>query len=78
MRIRNAEAVLALWREVERELESARQGSERAEFLQAEAVRLRDEYQAVIETVRERETDPEMPNIGGATTASAERSFPGG
>jgi chemotaxis regulatin CheY-phosphate phosphatase CheZ len=43
-----AERVLALWRAVERQLEATAQGSPEAEQLQAEAARLRDEYQHLI------------------------------
>lgn len=43
-----AERVLALWRAVERELEATAQGSPEAEQLQAEAARLRDEYQQLM------------------------------
>jgi hypothetical protein len=40
--------VLARWREVERALERVEDGSPEADTLLAEAMRLRDEYQALI------------------------------
>jgi hypothetical protein len=40
--------VLARWREVERALEAAVDGSPEADTLLAEAMRLRDEYQTLI------------------------------
>jgi hypothetical protein len=46
---RDAEAVLAIWRGVERELESTESGSPEAEFLQAKVAGLRDEYQQLDE-----------------------------
>lgn len=47
-----AEAVLTEWREVERKLAASAPGSAEAEALRAEAVRLRDGYQALIEASR--------------------------
>ena len=41
---REGEIVLALWREVERDLAAAEPGSPEAEALQSEAARLRDEH----------------------------------
>jgi hypothetical protein len=60
---REAEIVLAMWREVERDLGAAVPGSPDAEELQAEAVRLRDEYQRLIALAREhhRPEPPPMP-----------------
>ena len=45
----DAEAVLAAWREVERALAREGSGSDEAEELQTEALRLRDHYQALID-----------------------------
>jgi hypothetical protein len=60
---REAEIVLAMWREVERDLGTAPVGSPEAEDLQAEAARLRDEYQRLIALAREfhRPEPPPMP-----------------
>jgi hypothetical protein len=49
MAAHDAEAVLARWREVERELAEAAPGSREEERLQAEAAALRDEYQRVMD-----------------------------
>ena len=46
---REAEAVLALWRAVERELESAPPEAPEREALQSEAATLRDEYQRIVD-----------------------------
>jgi hypothetical protein len=54
-----AEAVLAKWREVERELAGVLPGSPEAEHLAGEAARLRDEYAAVIEAAKAEE--PPIP-----------------
>jgi hypothetical protein len=59
---REAEIVLALWRDVERELASAPPGSHRAEELEADAARLRDEYQRLIQAAREHHR-PEPPPL---------------
>jgi hypothetical protein len=45
----SADEILARWREVERELEQATEGSTEAEALLLEAATLRDEYQALVE-----------------------------
>jgi hypothetical protein len=45
---RQAEVVLARWREVERTIASLRDGDERLEAFHYEAARLRDEYQALV------------------------------
>jgi hypothetical protein len=45
---REAEVVLAMWREIERSLAEAAEGSPEAEHLMSEATRLRDEYQRLI------------------------------
>ena len=46
MTYREAEAILARWREVERLLANAPEGSDEASDLQAEAARLRDQLRA--------------------------------
>jgi len=45
---REAAIVQEMWREVERDLETAAPDSHEAEALQIEAARLRDEYQRLI------------------------------
>ena len=57
---RAAEVVLAKWREVERQLADTPGHSPEAEVLQAEAARLRDEYQALVQAARENDR-PEPP-----------------
>ena len=47
-----AESVLAMWREVERDLEAAPPDSDEAARLTAEWARLRAEYQRLIELAR--------------------------
>ena len=61
---REALIVLAMWRDVERELASADPGSHEAEDLEAEAARLRDEYQRLIEAARahHRPEPPPLPD----------------
>jgi predicted aminopeptidase len=49
---RAAEAVIARWREVERQLAETPEGPE-AEDLRAEAAKLRDEYQALIHAAQD-------------------------
>ena len=51
MTYREAESILARWREVERLLVDAPEGSEEAADLQAEAARLRDQLRATTEDV---------------------------
>jgi hypothetical protein len=51
MTYREAEAILARWREVERLLAEAPAGSDEATDLQAEAARLRDQLRANTEDV---------------------------
>ena len=46
-----AEAIIAMWREIERALESAEAGSPEFERLTADAALLRDEYQRVMRDV---------------------------
>jgi len=48
-----AESVLEVWRAVERALDEAEPGSQEAEELQAEALRLRDEYQRRVALARQ-------------------------
>ena len=50
---REAEAVLAMWREIERSLAAAEPGSAEEERLRADATLLRDEYQRLIEQARQ-------------------------
>ena len=61
---REAVIVLTMWREVERALESVDRGSPEAEDLQADAARLRDEYQRLIQAAIEhhRPEPPPWPN----------------
>ena len=60
---REAEVVLDLWREVERDLAAAVPGSDEAETLQTEIMRLRDEYQRLVELARQhhRPVPPPLP-----------------
>lgn len=60
---RDAAVVIADWRAVERDLESARDGTIEAERLRADAVRLRYEYQRLIEAAWEdnRPAPPPFP-----------------
>jgi len=60
---REGEVVLAMWREIERQLADATPASAEAEALQLEAARLRDEYQRLIQAAREHHR-PEPPPIG--------------
>jgi hypothetical protein len=50
---RHAEVLLAHWRDVERRLAVTEAGTLDAESLQAEASRLRDEYQRLVDALRE-------------------------
>ena len=65
---REAQAVLAMWREVERSLTAAQPGTPEEERLLADVVVLRDEYQRLIEQAREhhREVPPPFPEPTGA------------
>ena len=65
-----AQVVLAMWREIERDLAAAIPGSSEAEALQAEAARMRDEYQRLIALAIEhhRPVPPPMPPDGGQAT----------
>lgn len=60
---RDAAAVIADWRTVERDLEAAQDGTVEAERLTADSVRLRYEYQRLIETAWEdnRPAPPPFP-----------------
>ena len=66
---REAEAVLAMWREIERSLAAAEPGSAEEERLQADAALLRDEYQRLIEQARlhHRDVPPPFPEPSEAT-----------
>ena len=61
---REAVIVLAMWREIERELEAAEPGSPEAEHLQSEAARVRKEYQRLIQAALEadRPVPPPFPD----------------
>ena len=65
---REAEAVLAMWREVERSLTTAEPGTPEEERLRADAALMRDEYQRLIEQAREhhRDVPPPFPERNGA------------
>lgn len=52
---KQAEAVLAMWREIERSLEKAEPGSAEFERLASDAVMLRDEYQRMVAEARDRD-----------------------
>ena len=67
---REAEIVLAMWREVERDLDAADRESEEARRLASEAVRLRDEYQRLIELARQHHR-PEPPAFPGRPIADS-------
>ena len=57
---REAEIVLAAWREAERKLANAASGTDEEEELIADLARLRDEYQRLIRAAREHHR-PEPP-----------------
>jgi hypothetical protein len=61
---REAVIVLEMWREVERRLAQAGADSEEVEDLQAEAARLRNEYQRLIDeaTKHHRPVPPPLPS----------------
>jgi hypothetical protein len=63
-----AAAILVRWRIVERALIGAIPGSPEAESLQAEAMRLRDEYQALVEAARANERPEPPPFPEGSLT----------
>ena len=54
-----AEVVLGAWREVERALENAPSDSPDAEQLQAEAARLRDDYQSLMDAAEQAHAETE-------------------
>lgn len=58
---REAEVVLAMWRDVERALAAAHPDSPDAEALRADAARFRDEYQRLVELAREHHRDVPPP-----------------
>jgi hypothetical protein len=60
---REAEAVLALWREIERALDEATPGSREYDRLAADAVLLRDEYQRIVAAPRSADA-PSLPEGG--------------
>jgi hypothetical protein len=53
---REAEEILATWREVERALESAEPGSTEFERLASDAALLRDEYQRLVAEAQSEQT----------------------
>jgi hypothetical protein len=57
-----AETVLTSWREVERALQRATPGSPEADELQAEVLRLRDRYQALVDRAGEAHAGMEPPS----------------
>jgi hypothetical protein len=57
---REAETLLSLWRQVERDLETVEPGTREAEALQAEAAQLRHKYQLLIDGARDASL-PEPP-----------------
>jgi hypothetical protein len=59
---REGEIVLAMWRDIERQLAMAEPESVEAEALQLEAARLRDEYQRLIALARQHHR-PEPPPL---------------
>jgi hypothetical protein len=59
---REAEVVLAMWREVERNLDATDPGSPEADALIADAARLRDEYQRLVKAAIEHDR-PVPPEI---------------
>ena len=70
---REAEIVLAMWREVEGQLRGAPQGSGEEEYLRGEAARLRDEYQRLIREAEahHRPVPPPFPGTEAGLTQSA-------
>ncbi|MFL5708272.1 MAG: hypothetical protein ACJ77Y_04675 [Chloroflexota bacterium] len=66
---REAEAVLAMWREIERSLAAATPGSAEEERLRSDAALLRDEYQRLVEQARLHHR-AEPPPFPGATEAT--------
>ena len=61
---REAEIVLAMWREVERQLAEAEPGSAEEEMLQADAAIYRNEYQRLVSEARRlhRDVPPPFPD----------------
>ena len=66
---REAEAVLAMWREIERSLAKVDSGSHEAERLQTDAALLRDDYQRLIREAiaHDRPVPPAFPEPGDAS-----------
>jgi hypothetical protein len=64
---KEAEAVLAMWREIERSLAQVEPGSAEAERLQSDALLLRDEYQRLIREAlaHDRPVPPAWPEPKG-------------
>lgn len=61
---RTAEVILARWREVERQLAEAPAGAPEAEWLQAEASRLRHEYHDLLDAIEAERRDPPLTRQG--------------
>ena len=70
---REAEIVLAMWRDVERDLQATEPGSHEAESLQAEAARLRDEYKRLTDLARDHHPPepPPLPDEGPLRATNA-------
>lgn len=66
----DAEKVLAVWREIERALTEAAPASAETEELQAEVLRLRDRYRALVEQAGQAHADDDPPTmVNGLTDA---------
>ncbi len=72
---REAEIVLAMWREIEGQLKAAPEGSEEEEYLRGEAARFRDEYQRLIREAQahHRPVPPPFPEPDPALAEPAGR-----
>lgn len=64
------ELILASWRDVERRLADADAGTSEVEWLQAEAARLRNEYRALLDSMREEERTPDGPDADAVTSGN--------
>ena len=67
----DAERVLAVWREIERALAEVAPASPEAEELQAEVLRLRDRYRALVEQAGQAHADDDPPAMVNGLTGSA-------
>ena len=70
---REAEIVLATWREVERGLSALDLSHDDREHLEAEAARLRDEYQRLVTEAKahDRPVPPDLPGLFSEATGDA-------